>query len=219
MRINGNYEDVTTNALYGRRQAFTSLMPEKETGADTVPEKETPGVAYEKGSETSSKLYTSDGVKHNRASSGSRGNYSGQEILGEIERYNNTGQLYAIHNNGIETWLQGSESGKKMYFDPADVDDALGIHNPKRMSVKDNEVRFDNYSYYQFAGKDGKSHTVLSMGSSLSQGIFGALEKVSLTRKRRTMLSSGTVWQRVAITDWNKSTVRLKSGRNWRKRA
>ena len=28
MRINGNYEDVTADALYGRRQAFTSLMPE-----------------------------------------------------------------------------------------------------------------------------------------------------------------------------------------------
>ncbi len=64
-----------------------------------------------------------------------------------------------------------------MYFDPADVDDALGIRNPKRMSVQDNEVRFDNYSYYQFAGKDGKSHTVLSMGGSLSQGIFGSFGK------------------------------------------
>ncbi len=84
MRINGNYED----ALYGRRQAFTNLMPEKETGTATAPEKETPGVVYEKGSETSSKLYTSDGgmtvVKHNRASSGSRETIPGRKFWAKL---------------------------------------------------------------------------------------------------------------------------------------
>ena len=47
MRINGNYEDVTANALYGRRQAFTKLPEDQETGA--APEKETPGVVHETG--------------------------------------------------------------------------------------------------------------------------------------------------------------------------
>lgn len=105
MRINGNYEDVTANALYGRRQAFTKLPEDQEAGA--APDKEIPGVVYEKGNESPSKLYTSD----------------------------------------------GSMTGER--------------RNPKRMTVKDNEVRFDNHSYYQFTGKDGREHIVLSWGSSL----------------------------------------------------
>ena len=38
-------------------------------------------------------------------------------------------------------------------------------------------VRFDSYSYYQFTGKDGRNHRVLSMGSSLSPSTFASFGK------------------------------------------
>ena len=39
--------------------------------------------------------------------------------------------------------------------------------------MKDNEVRFDDNSCYQFTGKDGKLHTVLSASGLLSADVFG----------------------------------------------
>ena len=199
MRINGNYEDVTADALYGRRQAFTKLPEDQETSA--APDKETPGVVYEKGDETSSKLYTSDGgmtvVKHNRASSGSRGNYSGQGILDEIDKYLDKGNSYVIWHSGNQHWVQEMSveyrdgrpvsskpiEGAKKYFNPDSINAALGLDSPKTMSVRDNQVLFERNSYYQFTGKDRKPHTVLSMGNSLSQGILGRYGKSTFDKE------------------------------------
>ncbi len=51
------------------------------------------------------------------------------------------------------------------------------------MSVKDNEVCFDSYSYYQFTGKDGRNHKVLSIGSSLSPSTFASFGKESFDKE------------------------------------
>ena len=145
------------------------------------------GVLYHKGNRTASKLYTRQGTlagaRTRRYPSQKRPFYSGQEILDAIGKYDG----YILGYDGKSAYLRGTEYvysntsrypvesrpvGERMYFDPADVNEALGIHDPKQMSVQDNEVRFDSYSYYQFQGKDGRSHRVLSMGSSLSADTF-----------------------------------------------
>ncbi len=41
------------------------------------------------------------------------------------------------------------------------------------MSIGNNAISFDKYSYYKFTGKGGKEHTVLSLGGALSVGILG----------------------------------------------
>lgn len=151
------------------------------------------GVLYHKGNRTASKLYTRQGtlagVRPRRHPDQRRQFYSAQEILDALKKYDG----YMLGYDGRTTFFQGmkniysnsktsryavesSPAGEKMYFNPADVNDALGIHNPKQMTVKDNEVRFDSYSYYQFTGKDGRNHRVLSMGSSLEPGVFADFE-------------------------------------------
>ncbi len=151
------------------------------------------GVLYHKGNRTESKLYTRQGTLAGARPNQRRQFYSGQQILDAIKKYDS----YTLGYDGRSIYFQGRENvyrsngkyagshpvGEKMYFNPDYVNDALGIHNPKQMSVKDNEVRFDSYSYYQFKGKDGRNHTVLSMGSSLNAGTFANFGKERIDKE------------------------------------
>ena len=133
MRINGNYED----ALYGRRQAFTKLPEDQETGAVPAPDKGTSGVVHETGR---------------------------RQAFTKLPEDQETGAAPDKETPGV-VYEKGNEPPSKLYTSDGSM---IGErHNPKRMTVKDNEVRFDNHSYYQFTGKDGREHTVLSRGSSL----------------------------------------------------
>ena len=133
MRINGNYED----ALYGRRQAFTKLPEDQETGAVPAPDKGTSGVVHETGR---------------------------RQAFTKLPEDQETGAAPDKEMPGV-VYEKGHKSPSKLYT--SDGSRVGERHNPKRMTVKDNEVRFDNHSYYQFTGKDGREHTVLSRGSSL----------------------------------------------------
>ena len=133
MRINGNYED----ALYGRRQAFTKLPEDQETGAVPAPDKGTSGVVHETGR---------------------------RQAFTKLPEDQETGAAPDKETPGV-VYEKGHKSPSKLYT--SDGSRVGERHNPKRMTVKDNEVRFDNHSYYQFTGKDGREHTVLSRGSSL----------------------------------------------------
>ena len=172
MNVNGNYYNVTNNRLYNRYSAFSKSSEDKDIGSDKSGES-TDGVIYDKG-------YTSSGTLQSTKTSTSKSKYSGQEVLEEIDKYISSGQIYAIFNNGKETWLQGLEPGRnggpvggKKYFDPDELNAALSKVNRKTVSVGKNAISFDKYSYYKFTGKDGKEHTVLSLGGVLSLGILG----------------------------------------------
>lgn len=179
MNVNGNNYNVTNNSPYNRYSAFSKPSGDNEISSDKSSES-TDGVIYDKGSETSSKIYTSSGTLQGTKTDTSKTKYSGREILDEIDKYISAGQFYAIHNNGKETWLQGMSIGKnsgpvggKKYFDPNELNTALGKGNEKTLSIGNNSISFDKYSYYKFTGKDGKEHTVLSLGKALSAGLFG----------------------------------------------
>ena len=179
MNVNGNNYHVTNNILYNRYPAFSKPSGDKDIASDKTSES-TDGVIYDKGSDTSSKIYTSSGTLQGTKTDTSKTKYSGREILDEIDKYTSAGQFYAIHYNGKETWLQGMTIGKnsepvggKKYFDPDELNAALGKGSEKSLSIGSNAISFDKYSYYKFTGKDGKEHTVLSLGGALSVGLFG----------------------------------------------
>ena len=179
MNVNGNSYNVTNNGLYNRYSAFSKSSGDKDIASDKSGES-ADGVVYDKGNETSSKIYTSSGTLKGASTSTSKSKYSAQEILDEIEKYTSAGQIYAIWNNGKETWLQGIEPGRnggpvggKKYFDPDELNAALGKGSEKTVSTGNNAISFDKYSYYKFTGKDGREHTVLSLGGALSTGLLG----------------------------------------------
>ena len=176
MNVNGNDYHVTNNILYNRYPAFSKPSGDKDIASDKTSES-TDGVIYDKGSDTSSKIYTSSGTLQGTKTDTSKTKYSGREILDEINKYTSAGQFYAIHYNGKETWLQGMTIGKnselvggKKYFDPDELNAALGKSSEKSLSIGSNAISFDKYSYYKFTGKE---HTVLSLGGALSTGILG----------------------------------------------
>ena len=132
MNVNENNYNVTNNSLYNRYSAFSKSSVDKDIASDKSGES-TDGVVYDKGSETSSKIYTSSGTLQGTKTDTSRSKYSGREILEEIDKYISAGQFYVIHYNGKETWLQGMTGGKnsepvggKKYFDPDELNAALG---------------------------------------------------------------------------------------------
>lgn len=179
MNVNGNNYNVANNSLYNRYSAFSKSSRDKDIVSDKSSES-TDSVVYDKGSETSSKIYTSSGKLQGAKTDTSKTKYSGREILDEIDKYISAGQFYAIHYNGKETWLQGMSIGKnsepvggKKYFDPDELNAALGKDSKKTVSIRNNAISFDKYSYYEFTGKDGKEHTVLSLGGALSVGLLG----------------------------------------------
>ena len=179
MNVNGNNYNVTNSSLYNRYPAFSKPSGDKDFASDKSSES-TDSVIYDTGRETSSKIYTSSGTLQGMKTNTSKTKYSGREILDEIDKYTSAGQFYAIHYNGKETWLQGMTGGKnskpvggKKYFDPDELNAALGKGNEKTVSIENNAISFDKYSYYKFTGKDGKEHTVLSLGGALSVGLFG----------------------------------------------
>lgn len=179
MNVNGNNYNVTNNSLYNRYSAFSKSSRDKDIVSDKSSGL-TDSIVYDKGSETSSKIYTSSGKLQGTKTDTSKTKYSGREILDEIDKYISAGQFYAIHYNGKETWLQGMTVGKnsepvggKKYFNPNELNAALGKGSEKTVSVGNNAISFDKYSYYKFTGKDGKEHTVLSLGGALSVGLFG----------------------------------------------
>lgn len=179
MNVNGNNYNVINNSLYNRYSAFSKPSGDKDIASDKSSES-TDGVIYDKGSKTSSKIYTSGGTWQRTTTSTSKSKYSAQEILNEIDKYTRAGQIYAIWSNGKETWLQGIKPGRnggpvgdKKYFDPDKLNAALGKGNEKTLSIGNNAISFDKYSYYKFTGKNGKEHTVLSLGGALSVGILG----------------------------------------------
>ncbi len=178
MNVNGNNYSVT-NSVYNRYSAFSKSSEDKDIASDKSSES-TDGVIYDKGSETFSKIYTSSGTLQGTTTSTSKSKYSGQEILDEIDKYISSGQFYAIHYNGKEHWLQGMKIGEnggpvgdKKYFNPDELNAALGKGNRKTASVGNNVISFDKYSYYKFTGKDGKEHSILSFGGALHTGLFG----------------------------------------------
>lgn len=176
MNINGNNYSVT-NSVYNRYSAFSKSSGDKDIASDKSSES-ADGVIYDKGSETSSKIYTSSGTLQGTTST-SKSKYSAQEILDEIGKYTSAGQIYAIWNNGKKTWLQGIEPGRnggpvgdKKYFDSDELNVALGKDNKKTASEGNNVISFDKYSYYKFTDKDGKEHSILSLGGALHTGLF-----------------------------------------------
>lgn len=179
MNVNGNNYNVTNNSPYNRYSAFSKSSGDRDVASDKSGES-ADGVIYDKGSGTSSKIYTSSGTLQGTNTSTSKSKYSGREILEEIDKYISSGQFYAIHYNGKETWLQGMNIGEnggpvgsKKYFDPDELNAALGKGSEKTVSTGNNAISFDKYSYYKFTGKDGKEHTILSLGGTLSAGLFG----------------------------------------------
>ncbi len=208
MRTNGNFFNFMNSSLFNHSSMVSRLFGSRNVGSMNMPDWNRVnkysqtymknGVLYHKGNRTASKLYTRQGTlagaRPRRHPSQRRPFYSGQEILDAIKKYDG----YMLGYDGKMAYFRGTENvysktsrypvesrpvSERMYFNPADVNDALGIHNPKQMSVKDNEVRFDSYSYYQFTGKDGRNHRVLSMGSSLSQGAFANFGKESFDKE------------------------------------
>ena len=208
MRLNGNFfnfrnynslnQSSLVSRLFGNRNVGRQSMTARNIANRNMAPNFKDGVVYSRGNRNASKLYTRRGtlagVRQGRRPSQRRPFYSAQEILDAIKKYDG----YMLGYDGKTAYFQGTENiysntsrypvesrpvGEKMYFNPDDVNDALGIHNPKQMSVKDNEVRFDSYSYYQFKGKDGRNHTVLSMGSSLSAGTFANFGKERIDKE------------------------------------
>ena len=208
MRLNGNlynfrnYNSLNQSSLvsrlFGNRNVGRQSMTARNIANRNMAPNFKDGVVYSRGNRNASKLYTRRGtlagVRQGRRPSQRRPFYSAQEILDAIKKYDG----YMLGYDGKTAYFQGTENiysntsrypvesrpvGEKMYFNPDDVNDALGIHNPKQMSVKDNEVRFDSYSYYQFKGKDGRNHTVLSMGSSLNAGTFANFGKERIDKE------------------------------------
>jgi len=181
MNINGNNLNVTNSALYNHNSylAFAKSVEDKEKQPDTS-DKSVDGDIYSKEKEPSAKLYTSSGTLQGKKAKKSKSQYSAEEILDEIDKYISSGQFYAIHYNGKEHWLQGMKIGEnggpvgdKKYFNPDELNVALGKGNKKTASVGNNVISFDKYSYYKFTGKDGKEHSILSLGGALHTGLFG----------------------------------------------
>ena len=208
MRINGNFFNFMNSSLFNSSSMISRLLGSRNIGSRnitnrTIANRNTAqnfmdGVVYSKGRRTASKLYTREGMlagaRQRRHPNQRKAFYSGQEILDAIKKYDG----YTLGYDGKTAYFQGSENvyrsnsryaagsrpvGEKMYFNPADVNSALGIHNPKQMSVKDNEVRFDSYSYYQFKGNDGRNHRVLSMGSSLRADTFADFDNYTYDKE------------------------------------
>lgn len=200
MRINGNLFNFMNSSFFSSSSMVSRLFGNRNVGSMNMPGRNRvnpysqtyikDGVLYHRGNRTESRLYTRQGTlvgaRPRRYPSQRRPFYSAREILGAIEKYDG----YMLGYDGRAVYFQGMKNihsnsktsrysveshpaGERMYFNPADVNAALGIHNPKQMSVKDNEVRFDDNSCYQFTGKDGKSHTVLSASGLLSADVFG----------------------------------------------
>ena len=209
MRINGNFFNLMNSSLFNRSSMVSKLFGSRNVGSQnitnrTIANRNTAqnfmdGVVYSKGRRTASKLYTREGMlagaRQRRHPNPRRPLYSGQEMLNVLKQYD--GNNYILGYEGDMAYFRGTENvyrsngkyagsrlvGEKIYFNPADVNDALGIHNPKQMSVKDNEVRFDSYSYYQFKGRDGRNHRVLSMGSSLRADTFADFDNYTYDKE------------------------------------
>lgn len=132
MNVSGNNYGVTNNNRYNRYSAFTKHSEDKTATSDDSRKLEE-GVVYDKGSESNSKIYTWSGTLKGTSTSTGKTKYSGQKILDEINKYISEGKFYAIFSNGKETWMQGIEPGRnggpvgsKKYFDPKELEAALG---------------------------------------------------------------------------------------------
>ena len=212
MRLNGNlfnfrnYNSLNQSSLvsrlFGNRNVGRQSMTARNIANRNMAPNFKDGVVYSRGNRNASKLYTRRGTlagaRQGRRPSQRRPFYSGQEMLNVLKQYE--GNSYILGYDGKTAYFQGMEDvyrysstsrysvesrlvGEKIYFNPADVNEALGIHNPKQMSVKDNEVSFDSYSYYQFKGKDGRNHRVLSMGSSLRADTFADFDNYTYDKE------------------------------------
>lgn len=152
-------------------ESASDSQPSKAGGVDHAAD----GVIFIRENNVFSKTYTANGTMIG-GKSGKNSKYSAEEILSEINRYADENEAYVIWHSGNRHWLQGTKNGKavgdKKYFDLDSLYAALGKSSPKRMSLKENAVLFDNNSYYKFKGKDGKEHTMLSLGGVLCTGLF-----------------------------------------------
>lgn len=176
MNVNDGIYNVQNNTPYSSYPANTKAADTKAVSSDD-PGKKTDSLVYNNGSEPVSKTYTANGTLAGTKTGTSKSWCSAKEIIDEIDRYISSGQFYAIWNNGKETWLQGINNGEpvggKKYFDPDELNALFGKGNEKTVSIGNNAVSFDKYSYYKFTGKDGKEHTIMSLGNSLGTGITG----------------------------------------------
>ncbi len=146
MNVNGNNYNLTNNSLYNRYSAFSKPSGDKDIASDKS-SGWTDSVIYDKGSETSSKIYTSGGTLQGPTTSTSKSKYSAQEILDEIDKYTSAGQIYAIWSNGKEhtvlslggalsVGILGNSSYDKEAADYVDFWNCLNKKNPSGIATK-----------------------------------------------------------------------------------
>lgn len=173
--IGSNYSNVYKNAYTSSKKETTKKEQTKEAAATQNSTGAVKKSSKEK--EPSAKLYTSSGTLQGEKAKKSKSQNSVEEILDNIETYTKAGDAYVIWHSGNKHWLQGTKKGEavgdKKYFNLDSLNTELGKNNRKKVSVVNNAVLFENNSYYIFTGKNGKEHTVLSLGGALHTGLFG----------------------------------------------
>ena len=169
MRINGNFFNFRNSSFFSSSSMVSKLFGSRNAGSVNKYSQTymKDGVLYHIGSKNAdrnrmnkhSQTYMKDGVLYQKGNRPESKLYTRRETWADVRPNQRSNRRNAFHSV--------REDLAKVHFDAA-----LGKLEPKQMSVKDNEVRFDNDSYYQFTGKDGKLHTVLSAGSVLSADEF-----------------------------------------------
>lgn len=141
-----------------------------------------PGVSYEKGTVINTKTYTSKGTLS--------GKNSAKQVIEAMEQ---------SADKGFEFWTEGNTFclGNGMSCSIKELQSALGKNSAKEMSVTDNQVIFDNNSYYKFTDKSGKEHSVVSFAGALTSGTGAWNQEISdyadfwncMARKDTTFIS------------------------------
>lgn len=126
------------------------------TTGNAMKNNNTLGVSYEKGTVINTKTYTSKGTLS--------GKNSAKQVIEAMEQ---------SADKGFEFWTEGNTFylGNGMSCSIKELQAALGKNSAKEMSVTDNQVIFDNNSYYKFTDKSGKEHSVVSFAGALTSGI------------------------------------------------
>ena len=152
MRLNGNFFNFMNSSFFNRSAMISKLLGSRNAGNMNMPD----GNRVDKHSPT----YMKDGVLYQKGNRRESKLYTRRGTWADARPKQDPNRRNAFRPL--------REDLKKVHYDAA-----LGIIQPKEMSVKDNEVRFDDNSCYQFTGKDGKLHTVLSASGLLSADVFG----------------------------------------------
>lgn len=151
MRINGNFFNFMNSSFFNRSSMVSRLFGSRTVGSQNVTNRNI--------ANRNTAPNFMDGVIY------SKGNRTKPKLYTRHGTW--VGARPKQNPNRRNAFRPLREDLKKVHFDIE-----RGILEPKQMSVKDNEVRFDDNSYYQFTGKDGKTHTVLSASGLLSADVF-----------------------------------------------